>query len=148
MSISAPPITPHREIATDAIIIVIKNAHISSFIRGIYVLTFPNINQFTFMQKTLPKKQKLLPTFLHNTIKRTPQPLTSQQSWFGKTVTLRSVTICPLSSVNKVSCIHPGPPQSSSTAYSNLQCAPNDPEHKEKCCLLQYGSPRLTRFKD
>ena len=38
--------------------------------------------------------------------------------------------------MNKASCVHPVPPQSSSRASSNLQCASDDPEHKEQRCLL------------
>lgn len=87
------------------------------------------------------KKHKVLLTFLHNTIKTLPPAPATHNSYtfqwrqFGKTVTLRHVTVSTLSSVNKASCVHPGPPRSSSRASSNLQCASDNPEHKEKCCL-------------
>ena len=66
MSISTPHITSQRETATEAIIIVIKNA----FLQELMCSRLPTWTSLLSCRK----KHKALLTFLHNTIKTPPPP--------------------------------------------------------------------------
>ena len=140
MSISTPHITSQRETATEAIIIVIKNA----FLQELMCSRLPTWTSLLSCRK----KHKALLTFLHNTIK-TPPPNSHTSQWrqFGKTVTLRHVTVSTLSSVKRL--------------LVSTQCRLSQaPGHLPACNVHQMiqstrnnavsytcGSPRLTRFK-
>ena len=67
------PISPHREKQPlKQLLLSLKMLFISFFITGTYVLTFANMNQFTFMQK---KAQSIAHFFVqHNKDTPTPTP--------------------------------------------------------------------------
>lgn len=114
------PVSPRMEKEPlKELLLSLKMLFISFFITGTYVLTFANMNQFTFMQR---KAENTAHFFAKHNKKTPPNPHTSQWHQFGKTVTLKHVTVSTLSSVNKASCVHPVPPQSGSMASSTAMC--------------------------
>lgn len=128
MSISTAHIFPSLQVAYDAIR-VIKHALLSSFIPGI----------FAHSPLLSCKKAETIAHFFAQHNKKNPQPHTWQQLRFAKTVTQRLAAICPLSSVNEASVVHPVLPQPSVTAPSTLRHAPGDPKHKERCVCHSLG---------
>ena len=133
------PVSPRMEKEPlKELLLSLKMLFISFFITGTYVLTFANMNQFTFMQK---KAESTAHFFAQHNKKTPPTP------------TLPSdVSLVKLSHWNMLLSAHsplwtrllvstqcrlsPAP------WHLPLQCASHDPEHKEKCCLLHL---RITK---
>lgn len=121
-----PKSSQHRHISEE-IINVIKNVFAS--IIGIYMLTFPNMNQHAFMQKGRKDCPRVCTT------EQTPTP-TSQWLQFGEAVTRTPITVCWPSSVNEASPFCPVSPGSCSIVLSSLQHS--TPDGPEKVFLLQW----------
>lgn len=145
MSISTP-ISPHREKQPlKQLLLSLKMLFISFFITGTYVLTFANMNQFTFMQK---KAQSIAHFFAqHNKDTRPPTP------------TLPSdVSLVKLSHWDMLLSAH-SPLWTRLLVSTQCHLSPA-PGHLPTCNVHQMiqstrinavsytrGSPRLTRFK-